>query len=281
MWKTFNELKEQKINISGWYTDNVGLIPYNVKLQNNNVLFTKEKIKEDDISKDIFMTSAGEIDLYDDGEFGGHLEIGGKFICKGNFSQIFEVNNHKYVLDSLKHMTCGTFRLIEIFDNGTVEVLYDADKLSELHKQFYSLENIDYKNLSDELKKQYQVFLDYQIGLDGYFIDGTCVKFLCSGTIFDLEKAGKDRYNSIIYLLVFDTETKQFYEMDLTDTLLSYSYVTSIVIHQNKLYIGCDKMIIEVDLETKVVKYFTDIDDSLIDEVVNYKKTFLERSDGV
>ncbi|MDD6657519.1 MAG: hypothetical protein PUE95_09545 [Lachnospiraceae bacterium] len=119
MWKDHKTLNRINENISGWYTGNsYRCTPYYIRYNpeaefKNSIEYTTEKQPEVEYPDEIFMTSAGKIDLYDEGEFGGHLSIGGKTVCQGNFSKIFEFKGSKYVIDDLRHMMSYTFRLIK------------------------------------------------------------------------------------------------------------------------------------------------------------------------
>lgn len=277
MWRNCRELNRIDESISGWNTEETVLKPYNIRYNKDSVEYSTDEESSVEYTSEIFNTSAGEIRLYDKGEFGGHLEIGGKIVSNGNFSYIFEINKHKYTIDSLKHMSCGTFRLIEIFDDGTIKELYNSDKLADLHNEFYSLDNVEYKNISKEIRDKYKIYIDYQIGLDSYFIKDNIIIFLCSGCIYNLDKNGKDRYSRIKYLLEYNTNTGKFREIKLNNEELEYSYVTSIILVSDELFIGCDKEVIKLNINTMDIEHLTDIEDEIIEKILEHKRSILHK----
>ena len=243
MWKNYKTLNRISRSIAGYHEGNK-------------------------YSAEIFKTSAGEIELCDEGEFGGYLKIGEKVVCNGNFSQIFEYKGEKYVIDDLKHMACYHFRLIQVNDNGTINILYDADDYAKLHREYDSkIQIVDQTDADDEKKhsmrkapspeeiERYKLNYNCSVGLDTYYIgmdsDGIeCVFFLCSGLLFDLSKNGSQRYKKIQYLLKYNPEDKKrpFVRIDLPEDKVDYNAATSIWTDGKMLVIGDDKQVVTVVL---------------------------------
>ena len=132
MWKDHKTLNRIPESISGCLINGSCKVqPYYVRYNGlsgeaSALEYSTTEPDKTEISEDIYQTSAGMIEMYDEGEFGGCLKIGGKHICGGNFSTIFEYNGGKYVVDSLSHMATHRFRLIRINDDGTIDVVYST-----------------------------------------------------------------------------------------------------------------------------------------------------------
>jgi hypothetical protein len=259
MWRYIREMNRIKESIAGWdYKNNNFSIPYYIRNNENaapekSIEYTTDKQPKTEYPDEIFKTSAGEIKLYDEGEFGGKLEIGGKTICSGNFSKIFMYNGEKFVIDDLRHMCSYRFRLIKINDDGTVEEMYNAEE-----------------NMSPNL--------ECSVGLDDYYIGkdvtgAESVFFLCSGLIFDLSKKGIERYSDVQYLLIFNLNNKNnpFIRIDLP-TKIEFSDVTSIWSDGMMLVIGCDKEAVLVYLPEMEVEYWTELGENEVAEILEGKK---------
>lgn len=265
--------------------NNNGKIEYSLDVCQEELIDTFLEYKKYEVPNEIYQTTIGEIDLYDEGEFGGHLEINKKFIINGNFSHIFMFKNRKFVLDSRQHMACKNFRIIEIFDNGEIEILYDADKLGELHKKYYeeicdSYEE-NFKNekrdsrleikhqLWKNFKEEYKLNLQYEVGFDIMKKNENKLLFFCEGSIFDLDKRGVERSKEIYYILEYDGENFMEYPIEIKDYI---SGVNSLEYdEENKIfYIGCDKEIIICNAKTKKCEIYTNLD-------VNREELLIER----
>ena len=258
MWKDHKTLRHIKESISGWSEgENPNYQPYYIRMNpevepENSIEYTTEKQPEADYPPEIFMTSAGKIDLHDEGEFGGYLAIGGKQVLDGNYSKIFEYCGEKYVIDDLKHMACATFRFARVNDNGTVDILYDAEQE----------EKIKY---GEEERNR----VSPEIGLESFCIgegiEGEqVVYFLCKGTVYNFTKEDLERYNKKQYLLIYNVNNKEhpFIRIDLPTDKVEFSMVTSIWCDSMMLAIGCDKEVVMVYLPTMETEYWTGVDES-------------------
>lgn len=301
MWndhKTLNRINE---SIAGWHTDNCYrsepyYIRYNPNVEiRNSIEYTTEEQPEVDYPDEIFKTSAGEIDLYDEGEFGGHLAIGGKTVCQGNFSKIFEFKGSKYVIDDLRHMMSYTFRLISVNDNGTIDVLYDADQYAALHDVYYSITREDrladpevckkfyttkWNRTEDDIQR-YKLDLDCSVGLDSFYIGkdfcgAEKVFFLCSGHIFNHKKEGRERFTDVQYLLMFDPENEAnpFIKIELPADKVEFSGVSSIWTDGIMLAIGCDREVVMVHLPDMSAEYWTELETEEVEEILKHKHKY-------
>lgn len=260
MWKDHKTLNRIDESIAGWYDCKSYrcepyYIRYNSEARSSQGLeYTTEEQPEVEYPDEIFKISAGEIDLFDEGEFGGHLAIGGKTVCRGNFSQIFEFKGDKYVIDDLHHLLSYTFRLIKVNDNGTIDVLYDANQ---------------YPGISDN---------SVSVGLDAFYIGDDFfgsekVYFLCSGFIYNSPIKKTERLTRVKYLLIFDPENKSnpFIRIDLPVDKVEFSGVTSIWTDGIILAIGCDKQVVIVNLPDMSIEYWTELESEEVEKILKRK----------
>ena len=289
MWKDHKQLNRISESIAGWhigkYTNTSYYIKYNPAVDfANSIEYSLVAPPQQEYPEDLFQTTAGRIEMFDDGEFGGYLAIGGKKVCDGNFSIIFEYAGDKYVVDSLRHMCSGIFRLIRVNDNGTIEVIYDSDKYRRFREEL--LLKMKSENRSDLIpttaeREQYELNRVSQVGLDGYYIgknlDGNiAVYFLCSGELIDLDKTGKDRYQSVKYLLMYDkfNETAPLVRIDMPPEKIDFCEVTSIWSDSLMLAVGCDKEVVMAYLPTMDVEYWTELDDEAVSCILKKKHKY-------
>lgn len=277
-WKNFSELRKIPRSISGksykvkltnitkikkaisMSGENFGITDYSinepVKIRLNegqleyttsdiNIPGVYEESKVYDMGSDIYMTSAGEIDLYDEGEFGGKLCIGGSFKMSGNFKHIFIFKNRKFVIDSLKHMMSRYFKLYEVFDNGNIALIYDANEINK---------NIEKTN-------KY-----YSIGLEVVNVTEDSIYFLCNGVIRNFDATSENRWTDISYIIEYDGV--KFKKLELPE-LNSY-YTNSFVILDNILYLGCDKQITTYNFNTKEIEIYTPLSKTVEKELLKH-----------
>ena len=289
MWKDHKQLNRISESIAGWHIGKYTKTPYYIRYNpavdvTNSIEYTLVAPHEQTYPKHLFQTTVGKIEMFDDGEFGGYLAIGGKKVCNGNFSQIFEYDGEKYVIDSLRHMCSGTFRLIRVNDNGTIEVIYDSDKYRKFRTEL--LLKMKLENRKDDAptvaeREQYELNMISQVGLDGYYIGNDlegneAVYFLCSGELIDLDKSGRERYQSIKYLLIFDkyNENAPLVIIDLPPEKIDFCDVTSIWSDGLMLAIGCDKEVVMAYLPTMDVEYWTELDDEAVSCILEKKHKY-------
>ena len=201
----------------------------------------------------MYQTSVGRIVLCDKGKDGGYLEIGGKQICTGNFSTIFEYNGEKYVVDSSGYNCKFHFRLIQIRDDGSIETIYNSAEAA-----YY-----------DSLGMMSGASMDAYC-IDKSILDYDTVYFLCSG----INMVNPDRIRRVQYLLMFDTYRKdnQLIRIDLPWDKVEFLRATSIWSDGMMLSIGCDKQVVMVHLPDMNTEYWTGLDEDTVDKLLEKKK---------
>ena len=275
MWKDHKTLNRIPESISGMSIDGDHkpypyYVRYNGLMKEDSALeYSTEKPEKGKIPEELYQTSAGRIEMYDEGEFGGCLKIGGRHICNGNFSTIFEYNGEKYVVDNLAHMGTHRFGLIRVNDDGTTEMIYRTDDNNPFGYFFSSGGAMAAYYIGESI-----------IGTEAVF-------FLCTGyenpgftwPEDDKEKNKTDlfernkKFQRIRFLLIFDShreKEKQFIRINLPDSL-EFSYVNSIWSDGVMLAIGCDKEVIMVHLPDMDIEYWTGLDKDLVERLLKKK----------
>ena len=281
MWKDHKTLNRINENISGWGSLSgkpFKHVPYYVRhnphvAPEKSIEYTTEIQPKVSYPDEIFMTSAGRIDLYDEGEFGGHLEIGGKLVCQGNFSKIFEFKGGKYVIDDLRHIASNRFRLIKVNDNGTIEVVYNAGGMER------DGQDVDYTVASDAIYGMRD--MEYSIGLDAFYIGkdfcgNEKAFFLCSGSIWNYKEEGNERYTEIQYLLMFDpdNESDPFIRINLPCDKVEIGAAISIWSDGIMLAVGCMNEVVMVYLPEMDVEYWTQLDTDEVERILEEKRKY-------
>lgn len=281
MWKDHKTLNRINENISGWgsLSDNpFKHVPYYIRHNphvdpEKSIEYTTEIQPKVSYPDEIFMTSAGRIDLYDEGEFGGHLEIGGKMVCQGNFSKIFRFKGEKYVIDDLRHMASNRFRLIKVNDNGTIEVVYNAGGMER------DGQDVDYTVAPGAIYGMRD--MEYSIGLDAFYIgQDFCGNekafFLCSGFIWNYKEEGNERYTEIQYLLMFDpdNESDTFIRIDLPCDKVEIGAAISIWTDGIMLAVGCMNEVVMVHLPEMDVEYWTQLNADEVERILEEKRKY-------
>ena len=207
--------------------------------------YPPERYHEED-----YLTSAGYIEMVDNGEWGGYLSIGDKEVLTGNFSRFFVCAGERFAVSSLHHMSLASFGLARIYDDGTAEYIYHSNKYEKRHQKIKDGE--------------------VNIGFDGYFISKgrkghEVVYILCSGDVWDYEKPQGEKRKIVRYLLAYDKERKRpFKRIDLPSDKVEYGQVSSIWTDGKTLAIGTDHEVVIVNLSTMDTEYWTDLDDENI-----------------
>lgn len=301
MWKNVRSMNRIHESISGCNCNGrFRPIPYYVRVNNDvddpydSIEYSNEKPEEKKPPKELFRISAGEIQLCDNGEFGGYLKIGNTMIRKGNFSKIFEINGEKYVIDDLRHMCSERFELIKINDNGTCETIFNADEYADIHRMY--AENAGEEFVPDyysfarlahtEETKKYKLDYICNVGLDAYcigkdYLGNEAIFFLCSGYVerFDAEKIYRAKLE---YLLVFNPGKEiPLVRINLPADLVGFEDVTSIWSDGIILVIGCYNQIVIVHLPDMSVEYRTDIEEKDVATILEHKMRIAWEDDAV
>lgn len=186
---------------------------------------------ECDYSQD-FDTKFGKFINNNQGEFGGELKTpSGKTII-GNFIYMFEWNNRVFAIDSLSHMICKDFNLIEFTSKDKFRNIYSSH---------------DENDLSDSK----------EVGVDNLYITNDKVYFVESGVDFSTKE-------NIFRVLSLDKSDKI---EEVFSTKDFYTNATSILVHNGNIYLGGNKILIVVDIETKGYKLYTFLSNEDIEDM--------------
>lgn len=167
-----------------------------------------------------FKSSLGLFQSTNRGEFGGTL-ITPKSTLRGNFSHLFEFNGKVYAIDSLNHMGIGHTCIYEFDKELNVKTLFKTERR----------ETISLSSLKIEENRILILVSGAILGDKGTF-DGSS---LCS-YLFEISRDGFKK------IAVFD---------------FSFSYVHNILLIDNELIVGMDKVIAFVNIETKEIRFLT------------------------
>ena len=258
MWEDHKKLRHISESIAGITINGRPAVePYYIRNNKDvepeaSLEYSLEKPSAKGVPDELYETSAGKIVLCDEGEFGGYLQIGGKQICNGNFSTIFRYNGEKYVVDTLAHMGTYRFRLIRIFDDGSIEVVYNSNE-----DDYY-----------DTLGRVSCAAMD-AFCIDKDMFDNEVVFFLCSG----INTANPEHIRKVQYLLMFDSNRKdhQLIRIDLPVDKIEFSHVTSIWSDGMMLSIGCDKQVVMAHLPDMSIEYWTGLDEDCVKQILEKK----------
>lgn len=167
-----------------------------------------------------FHSSLGLFHSQNRGEFGGEL-ITPKTTMHGNFGNIFEFNDKVYAIDTLNHMGIGHIRI------------YEFDKEINAHTLFKT------------------TFGEW-LSLSSLSIEKNRILILISGVIVSEKGSFSNRKP---YSCLFEISENGFNKVTEFDN--SFYYVNNILLKNNMLIIGMDKVVAFVDIETKEIRYFT------------------------
>lgn len=169
-----------------------------------------------------FQSSFGLFRSVNRGEFGGSL-ITPKETLHGNFCEIFEFNGKVYAIDSLNHMSSGHIRIFEFDNTGDYEIKFKTN----------FNESISLSALTTEKERIYILVSGVKRGESGNFQDRKSCSYL-----FTITKDG-------------------FCELAKFD--YNFCYVYNMLLKQNKMILGMDKIVAVVDIETKEITAYSPI----------------------
>lgn len=262
-WKSIKELREIDISLANCsypmeYLDKKGLlneddyyywnhynlrIPYKkdfleIKEENNEVVWRRMNTWQKEERLKEYKTGLGLFTSNDRGEFGGEL-ITPYAQLDGNFVEIFDFQGKVYAIDSLSHLMSLHFALYEFDESGEHRVLYSVGRWEDR-----STEQKVHINLAYEAK---------------------CVKkdklyILISGSIISREEEERC-YSGESRLLEIDnsqiTNMYCFHEC--------FEIITGLIVKNDKVYIGQDKMLTIIDLTDNSITRYTPLEEDAIE----------------
>ncbi len=183
-----------------------------------------------DASHKEFDTRFGRYISDDHREFGGELVTPSGRKIGGNFTNVFDLGDRVYAIDSHAHLTIAGFNLY-CFDNGENAIcIYSSGTLESMLKK------------DDIIESMHFCAMD---------IVGEAAYILINGHVENNQNKGH-WYESRL-LKVEDGRVEEVVRF----TGKIQSYVKNIIVEGNDLYISCDKVLVVVDLETNKAKYYT------------------------
>ena len=178
--------------------------------------------------KEKFETSLGIFISHNMGEFGGEL-ITPKERLYGNFEEVFECDGVTYAIDSCSHMGVGHINIYTFSKDLDAIELYSSEKHCKNTLAFISFK--------------------------GFFIIGDAVYILSSGEIkYNYLDDNSEWINKSYLFKLRNGKIVEKTEFDYW-----FNFVKNILIKDNRLIIGLDKVVAIVDLVTKEVKKYTPI----------------------
>ena len=184
-----------------------------------------EQLSEHEYEFD-FQSSLGVFRSRDRGEFGGML-ITPKGTIQGNFCNLFEFNGKVYAIDSLNHMGIAHTRIYEFDKDMKSTLLYKTGNIYDLEET----EMLSLSSLSIEDDRILILISGGEFGENHSFADLKACSYL-----FEISKEGFKE------LAKFDIDFEYVYNMLLVD---------------NTLILGMDKVVGFADINTKEITFFT------------------------
>lgn len=169
-----------------------------------------------------FQSSFGLFRSVNHGEFGGYL-ITPKGSLGGNFCEIFEFNGKVYAIDSLSHMCIRYTHIVEFDNTGNYEFKFRTN----------FNESLSLSALIIEKECIYILVNGFKHGGSGNFQDNTPCSYL-----FTITKDGFCKFAQFDY---------------------NFCYVHNMLLKQNKMILGMDKIIAVADIETKEITAYSPI----------------------
>jgi hypothetical protein len=252
VWHKVSELRKTSADISGWdysakfakkhkltnksmswcYGDNPSTWvpePVEVAMNSENELVYKfaNSLPCYEKTKEKFNTAAGVFISHNRGEFGGELIAPNQNTIYGNYVEVFEAFGKIYAIDSCNHLSIGHIKIIEFTDSLEPIELYSTYNICD------GVEYISFKAL---------------------FIDES-IYILASGEFSSELICEKSKPEDKSYL--FEISKNGFNIKAEFDC--GFTWVKNMIIHNNKMILGMDKVVTIVDLSTKEITTYTPI----------------------
>lgn len=190
-----------------------------------------------------FNTHLGTFASIDEGEFGGNLCIVSKdgkdekdIVMYGNITDVFDIDNHVYAIESLDHICLSNFGIYELLKkNNNISVEY----IKELGW------NESYK------------------GRVSYNDD--------TELIVTTEDTRGTYDNHGVHVNIYKLHNSKLEIVGILNDI-HIGDVSNILYINNKLYLGCDKLLKIIDLKTLSIEYFTHKSEEAVE---NLTKNFI------
>ena len=214
--------------------------PIALRLGNNDVEWRVDPIRE--VSLPDFKTQFGVFHSVNRGEFGGKLETPSGLVASGNFDYVFDFGDNVYAIDSLRHMGTYHFGLYEFSSADKCELLYSVGGL------------FDPK--------------DESLSYCAHCFTDDCLYILISGDSEILNSDGGRKYKWLTRLLrVCNGVVEKVMDIDG-----AFDDVRSIIVKDDVLYIGADKIVDIVDIKSGHERFLSLLSESAETDLVNTHK---------
>ncbi|MBQ2823352.1 MAG: hypothetical protein IJF18_02105 [Oscillospiraceae bacterium] len=268
IWKYVNSLRETTIDImNGWYSQNYAeknksgikswacsygdhpsvWIPEMLELKEDEKGNLMYRIDENNSpyrkSESEFYTSAGMFISENNGEFGGKL-ITPKSILRGNFNCVFECDGIIYAIDSLAHMGVRHMTIYRFTEDLSADIVYSTCE-------------------SDDTMGFFQSF-----SLDTWSIKDNIIYVLASG---EVNKDSNSEWISKSILLKIESGKlikKTEYDFAVYQT-------RNMIVTDDKIYVGADKVVVVIDIATNEVVAYTPISHEDEENILSIRDVYL------
>ena len=218
--------------------------PYEVMQKDGKIFYREPDTKNRDREPpEFFDTQFGRFENYNQGEFGGHAQIG-KHKFSGNFVDMFDFGDYVYAISALAHLCSGNFRLEKIDKHLHAECLFES-------RTFF---------LYLLLPEKYTENL-YYIGRS---MDSNHVKIYLTGMAHPME--GDDWDESKILQIGVDGSFSV-----IGDYKYAFGDASTVVDAGDLLYVGTNYMVTVVHLMTGEKEYYTSKTQEDIDEMMRHR----------
>ena len=217
--------------------------PYEVMQKDGKIFYREPDTKNRDREPpEFFDTQFGRFENYNQGEFGGHAQIG-KRKFDGNFVDMFDFGDYVYAISNLAHLSMGTFRLEQMDRHFHSKCLFASRTIFCLI-----------------LPEKYSESL-YYIGKS---MDSNHVKIYLTGRAHPME--GDDWDESKILQIGVDGSFSV-----IGDYKYAFGDASTVVDAGNLLYVGTNHMVTVVHLATGEKEYYTSKTQEDIDEMMRHR----------
>lgn len=196
--------------------------------------------------QDKFLTSAGVFISHNQGEFGGTLITPAKQYLSGNFVEVFECFEKIYAIDSCNHMGMGHVKIYEFLRNLRYRELFSSFEKTPAGES----ELISFKALCVQPQAAY---------------------VLVSGFTDKIFRQGGGANEDRAYL--FEISEKGFVCKSAFSQ--NFELVQNMLVRDEKMILGMDKVIAEVDLDSAEITAYTPISTEAENDILSGKEIAL------
>ena len=216
-----NEKKKNK----NWFSmgsGSISIIEPAVVYENDGKIYYKEsyeQLKSDSDSEKVYKTQIGDLKVTKIVEDGGQLEFPDGMCILGSFVDVFDCGPYTYAIHSQSLMVMSSFIIYRNTAEKSKPIVCKSSSSLKPDEEFS--------------------FIEYQTK----YIDGETLYVMAGGYI---EKYDSERHPITVIYTIKDGEVVK--EIQIPDY---FDHVSNMIVKDGKAYIGANKMVISIDLETK------------------------------